>query len=199
MPVTHRDAPQVSEPEPTRLFRSAQNCLLDGGLAFAKQIAVHATDTWNVILDPPVNVMVAGLAITRLGEALVRVELFQFGKFNLHSGDVSEWKIDCDALTGGDIAALAAIGAAQLGPSRPFRDVIGIPRGGLRLAEAMSKYVTPEASALLIVDDVLTTGRSMREERARLNNLEIGAFGLVIFARTRAEPWVTRIFQMNAK
>lgn len=128
------------------------------------------------------------------------VNLFQLGKFRLHSGDDSEWKIDCDALTGGDITALAGMGASLLAGS-PFREVVGVPSGGLRLAEAMRRYADPSARAVLVVDDVLTTGRSMREAREfeiadRVGEREV--LGLVIFARTDAEPWVRRLFQASS-
>lgn len=123
-------------------------------------------------------------------------DLFQLGRFRLHSGHESGWKIDCDALSDGDLAALAAIGAAQLGVS--FGEVVGIPRGGLRFAEALRRHADPSSRAVLIVDDVLTTGNSMFAERDRLVRLgHVAVYGLVIFARTNANPCVARIFQMR--
>lgn len=123
--------------------------------------------------------------------------LFQLGDFQLHSGGKSSWKIDCDALTDSEIEALAEIGYAVLTPLRPFREVVGVPRGGLRLAAVMAKYKSSQVGSILVVDDVLTTGKSMREERDKINARGRGVFGLVIFARTAAEPWVHRIFQMS--
>lgn len=67
-----------------------------------------------------------------------------------------------------------------------------MPRGGLRLAEALKLYVTE--GALLIVDDVLTTGASMEEFR---NGRE--ALGAVIFARGHCPSWVVPLFQMDAE
>jgi len=127
------------------------------------------------------------------------LSLFKLGKFKLHSGGESRWKIDCDALTGEDLAALAAIAADQLGPERPFREVVGIPSGGLRFADAMRRYADPGACSVLVVDDVLTTGKSVREMRDQILAQRVGVevFGLVIFARTAVEPWVERIFQMK--
>jgi len=61
------------------------------------------------------------------------MNLFQLGDFTLNSGAKSVWKIDCDALSDGDIAALARMVQILVGP---FHSVEGIPRGGLRLAES---------------------------------------------------------------
>lgn len=114
--------------------------------------------------------------------------LFQEGVFRLHSGTESDFKIDCDALADIEIAVLAK----QLSKRVPsFGRVIGVPTGGLRLAEAMRRYVTE--GPLLIVDDVLTTGRSMDEMREG-DRLAIGA---VLFARGKCPEWVTPLFQMH--
>ena len=121
--------------------------------------------------------------------------LFQLGDFVLHSGSRSCWKIDCDVLSDDDLGVLAVIAVERLTLFRPFGYVVGIPNGGLRLAGALSRYRTLGASRVLIVDDVLTTGASMREKRLDLSRNDV--LGLVIFARTRAEPWVHRIFQMD--
>lgn len=131
-----------------------------------------------------------------MSESKVAANLFVSGNFILHSGDTAAWKIDCDALSDQDISALAIIARDALGPHALFGDVVGIPRGGLRMAEAMRQYLTPGARPVLIVDDVLTTGRSVRKKRDEINAKGVGVLGLVIFARTDAEPWVTRLFQM---
>lgn len=111
--------------------------------------------------------------------------LFQQGEFNLHSGAKSGWKIECDALTDADLEALAARVAQRM----DFGDVVGVPRGGLRFANALKCYVT--SGPMLIVDDVLTTGRSMQEMR----QAHPDANGLVIFSRGICPPWVRPIFQ----
>lgn len=116
--------------------------------------------------------------------------LFRRGDFKLHSGDMSRFKIDCDALTDEDITCLAEM----IGTGFSFSRVIGIPRGGLRLAEALLPYCDDgDGFGTLIVDDVLTTGRSMREAYIP------GAFGVVIFARGWCDPWITPIFQMYGR
>lgn len=114
------------------------------------------------------------------------VSLFQSGTFILNSGKHSPWKIDCDALTAEDIATLAEMISHRISN---FGSVEGVPRGGLRLAEAMKKYVTQ--GPLLIVDDVLTTGGSMDHHRAGRH-----ALGAVIFARGLCPAWITSIFQI---
>jgi len=114
------------------------------------------------------------------------MSLFQRGRFQLHSGDVAYWKIDCDALTDGDIDTLASL-AFDVLPS--FGLVEGVPNGGLRLAASLQAYSRKGVDKLLIVDDVLTTGASMEEQRAGRD-----AIGLVIFARGPAPGWVTPLF-----
>lgn len=118
------------------------------------------------------------------------MNLFQLGNFTLHSGATSAWKIDCDALTDDDLAALAVMAAEQLSP---FSIVVGVERGGVRFAQAMHKHVDPDG-IVLIVDDVLTTGASMEEIRKRWSDEH--TMGLVIFARSQPPGWVTALFQM---
>jgi orotate phosphoribosyltransferase len=114
------------------------------------------------------------------------MSLFQRGAFKLHSGAFTDWKIDCDALTDEDIETLAE----QIGRRFRFGSVEGVPTGGLRLAVALERYLLPDSLPLLIVDDVLTTGASMEEQRAGRD-----AIGVVIFSRGACPGWVTPIFQ----
>lgn len=124
--------------------------------------------------------------------------LFRLGSFKLHSGGHSDWKIDLDALDDEDVAMLAKLGARLVGK---FDCVTGIPRGGLRLAEAVSEYISDDEGApCLIVDDVLTTGGSM--EKAKEELLSEAApgtrvIGLVAFARGPCPPWVKAVFTYN--
>lgn len=107
--------------------------------------------------------------------------------FVSHSGLNLDFKIDCDALSDADIAALAAIIARRV----EFGSVLGIPRGGLRLAKALEPYAS--VGPRLIVDDVLTTGASM--EAARMSDADIG---VVIFARGPCPDWVTPVFRVGS-
>jgi orotate phosphoribosyltransferase len=120
------------------------------------------------------------------------MNLFQSGFYTLHSGRISTFKIDCDALTDDDINTIALLLAQRL-PA--FKTVEGVPSGGLRLAEAMSKYATQKTffgvPKLLIVDDVFTTGSSMEKHRGGRE-----ATGAVIFARGETPNWITPLFSM---
>jgi len=86
------------------------------------------------------------------------------------------WKIECDALTAKDWAAIADI----CGPLLPtFGRVIGIPRGGLQLAREIGRYCRPSSPVTLMVDDVWTTGQSMTKAAEGLSEW----IGFVAFAR----------------
>jgi len=86
--------------------------------------------------------------------------LFKFGEFTSASGKRLAWKVDCDGLPDDDLKAIAAL----YGPPLNFRAAVGIPRGGLRLAEALQEYATGlPGDPLLIVDDVFTSGHSITE------------------------------------
>jgi hypothetical protein len=86
------------------------------------------------------------------------VTLFRKGEFTSAAGLELPFKIECDALSSEDWECIAYVGSKML---RPFGRVIGVPRGGLALAEAMRPYVTPGSLVPLVVDDVWTTGKSL--------------------------------------
>jgi len=115
--------------------------------------------------------------------------LFNFGNFTLHSGERSTFKIDCDALTDADWNGLAWMIHVRF-PS--FSEVEGVPSGGIPLADKLAQFRSANSQRLLIVDDVLTTGASMEEQRAGRD-----AIGVVVFARGECPSWVTPIFQMK--
>lgn len=125
-----------------------------------------------------------------------RLALFQLGDFTLNSGIRSPVKIECDALTDDDIETCAFLLSRRVDP---FDVVEGVPRGGLRLAEAMEQYAAEPvpgregwAPRLLIVDDVLTTGGSL--DRWRKGRVAQGA---VLFAYTQPDPWIVPLFTMT--
>ena len=104
------------------------------------------------------------------------MNLFQLGKFTSHAGQELDWKIECDALSDDDWECLAKMIADRI----MFHEVVGIPRGGSKLAAALQKYCEPHNSSYyyrLVVDDVWTTGSSMKDF------LKPGDFGYVVFAR----------------
>lgn len=120
---------------------------------------------------------------------MINKHLFNIGRFFLHSGHESNFKIDCDALSDEDWTSLARIIYERLSP---FRKVIGIPEGGLNLAKALKPYCLPNPEyPTLIVDDVLTTGNSMDSMRNSLND---NVKGCVVFARGKCPEWITPIF-----
>ena len=80
-----------------------------------------------------------------------------------HAGPRLPFKIECDALSDDDLKTLAALIARK----QTFSRVLGVPRGGLRLAHALERYCSPEGD-VLIVDDVLTTGKSMEDMRSQI-------------------------------
>ncbi len=81
--------------------------------------------------------------------------------FVTHSGAPSDFKIACDALTDEELETFAVLISKRF----RFGRVHGIPRGGWPIANALQKYCTRFAGGRLIVDDVLSTGRSMEGER----------------------------------
>src|SRR5450631_233381 len=103
--------------------------------------------------------------------------LFQSGPdyFKLHSGVVSCFKIECDALTPDDWKTLAEMIAHRC---PLFRSCSGVERGGDPFALALQKWAIPnENYPHLVVDDVWTTGASIK---ACMNP---GDIGWVVFAR----------------
>lgn len=119
----------------------------------------------------------------------------------MHSGGLAHYKIECDALTDDDIATLAFI-IAQKGKEitreegSGIREVYGVPRGGTRLAEALRPHLdTRWGKIRLIVDDVLTTGKSMETAKSNLGWSD--AYGVVIFARGNCPSWIKPIFSMQ--
>jgi orotate phosphoribosyltransferase len=120
--------------------------------------------------------------------------LFNSGDFTLHSGGATTFKIDCEALTLADWKALAALIRERIGR---YRSVYGIPRGGVPLEELLAPDSTGDwRDPVLIVDDVYTTGTSMREAHSWIPDTE-NIVGAVVFARQPVrEPWITALFIM---
>jgi hypothetical protein len=123
------------------------------------------------------------------------IDLFQKINFTSHSGLDLTWKIEMDALSHGDWECIAQM-IFELSP--PFREAIGIPRGGVTLGKLLNLHGTGvRTDPICIVDDVLTTGGSMNEflqKRQWRNPTEY--IGWVVFARSQPPDWVTALFQM---
>lgn len=128
--------------------------------------------------------------------------LFQTGDFTLSSGLTSNFKIECDSLTDADIATLAGMIAKRY----TYHAVTGVPRGGLRIAEAVlaAHPAYDYGRNHLIVDDVYTTGDSMTRVREHILRTDphpnLVIFGIVLFARapiSKRDSWITSIFQIQ--
>lgn len=119
------------------------------------------------------------------------------GDFTLKSGQKSDYKIECDALTPEDWMGLAVM-AMHILPK--FKRAYGVPRGGVPFADALNtlsrqRYdVLPADSPSLVCEDVWTTGGSMRAFRDReFSRAAIDAgfvIGVCVFARNPPEDWV---------
>jgi len=132
-------------------------------------------------------------AMSVLRDGWIEMTLFNCGRFQLHSGQVSDFKIDCDHLTEWDWQALAR----EIIKRVPwFGSVEGVPTGGLELERQLRPYATGDATdPLLIVDDVYTTGGSMETHRAGRP-----AIGVVVFARQApTQDWIRPLFLMSAE
>ena len=128
-----------------------------------------------------------------------KTDLFQQSNFKSHAGLDLTWKIECDAISDAEWECFAKM-ISEI-ETRQFSKVIGIPRGGVKLQNALSNYVSGNAfDPVLIVDDVWTTGTSFREfTEIQLikNDIEQnGWFGWCIFARTMTDSKVAALFQM---
>lgn len=117
------------------------------------------------------------------------LNLLQFGWFSSHSQFQLPWKIDCDAFREDDWKCIADIIRWKF----VFSNVIGVPRGGLRLQYCLEPFIEI-GYPTLIVDDVLTTGKSMEEVRSGIDGSVIG---VVVFARGPVPDWVWPIFTVN--
>jgi hypothetical protein len=119
-------------------------------------------------------------------------DLFQLGNFTPHSGKKSFWKIECDNLSQEEWGFFAQI----IHEKHPhYQSVEGVPRGGLALAANLSQWSSGDMSdPILIVDDVLSTGASMGQQRAGRSN----CIGVVVFSRAATIPaWIEAIFTLT--
>ena len=120
------------------------------------------------------------------------MNLFQKVDIILNSGQKSDFKIECDALTDEDIETFAYL----IQKKYKFGKVLGVPRGGVGIQVALEKYVTQGNDTLLIVDDVLTTGGSMVRFRENYLTQYENIVGVVLFARNECPDWIDSVFKM---
>ena len=123
------------------------------------------------------------------------MNLFQSVDFVSHSGLELKWKIECDALSDPEWFTISQM---IMEISVPFKEAIGIPRGGTKLGSLLNQYGTGKREdPVLLVDDVLTTGESMKQFKTKRSwRYPSDYIGWVVFARNKCPDWVTALFQM---
>lgn len=125
-------------------------------------------------------------------------DLFVEGEFTAHSGATLFEKIECDALTEADWYCLARMIHRRL--AGRYLEAFGIPRGGVMLAQKLNALSRADQDTLgnrpnLVVDDVLTSGNSLRE------HLRDGRIGFVVFDRSGGKnlpPNCRALFTLDA-
>ena len=126
-----------------------------------------------------------------------KIDLFQWGKFTSHAGLELNWKIECDAISEKEWDCLAAMIFQY--EKRPFYKAIGIPRGGIPLANALNKFATGDKShQTIICDDIWTTGTSFRDyiKEHYPNWLMAQGIKWVVFARKMTNDGTNALFTM---
>jgi hypothetical protein len=122
-------------------------------------------------------------------EALREDSLFQVGSFQLSSGIESSFRINAHRLTANDWKTLAHM-AVSIVP--PFSSVVGVPTGGLPFADALRPHARAY-SPVLVVDDVLTTGASIRKVAQYYENPIL----LVAFSRASTHNDIFAVFTLG--
>lgn len=128
------------------------------------------------------------------------MSLFQWGDFTLHSGEKSWWRIDCDGLQDSEVELLAKLIYDKVGTFHGVQAPNSHPGSvAPRLVNCLARYMGVQEfgkMTILVVDDVLTTGKSLTnlKEIWERNGCEV--VGAVIFARGECPDWVTPLFRM---
>ena len=123
-------------------------------------------------------------------------DLFQSIDFKSHSGLDLNWRIECDALSDDEWFTISKM-IMELTP--PFQQAVGIPEGGVKLGKLLNEHATGnEKDPICIVDDVLTTGKSMKHflKQHYQHKFWPTTIGWVVFARIQTPNWVRALFQM---
>ena len=152
------------------------------------------------------------------------MNLFQKVDFKSSAGLDLSWKIECDAISDDEWECIATM---IMEKAKPFRSAIGVPRGGVKLAEILNEYGTgSDLDPECIVDDVLTTGKASEECRNKtikdeeerisickqfvgvtrtkaeqdiiVNGSKVDPVGWVVFARNQPAKWISSLFHMSS-
>ena len=118
------------------------------------------------------------------------MSLFQRREYEMESGGIADYHIDCDALTGQSLDTLAWLVASK----GSFSAVEAASTRGQRFRDALLEHRC-DSGVRLIVDDVLTSGASMEAARERLGWHD--AQGVVLFARGPCPGWILPLFSMQ--
>ena len=115
--------------------------------------------------------------------------------FKSHSGLDLTWKIEMDALSKPEWFTISQM---IMEITVPFREAVGIPRGGTELGKLLNQYGTgKKEDPICIVDDVLTTGESMNDFKIKRQwRNPTDYIGWVVFARGPVPHWVNALFTM---
>jgi len=107
--------------------------------------------------------------------------LFRNMDFLSSAGLELQWKVVCDDFDDKDWQWCAS----RVAETFYFKEVHGVPTGGNKFAEALLPYCNYEARFTLVVDDVLTTGKSMENTMATLEKTDpyIALQCIAVFSR----------------
>ena len=115
------------------------------------------------------------------------ITLLKHGRFTSTSGLRLPYKIECDHFALDDWQEIAKC-VQEFYPI--FKMVIGVPNGGLKLQSALEPFTIQHKRAkVLYIDDVWTTGNSMRKYGFTSDDL-----GFVVFARGKLPENVKALF-----
>ena len=126
------------------------------------------------------------------------IDLFQKINFTSHSGLDLTWKIEMDALSREDWECISHM-IIELSP--PFKEAVGIPRGGTKLGKLLNLHGTGKREdPICIVDDVLTTGGSMEEFKTkRQGETHLSILDGLYFLEVKHHIGLMRYFKCHIK
>lgn len=120
--------------------------------------------------------------------------LITLSEFTSTNGVRLPFKIECNAIPDEWMMGFAFAIERMFADLGPPRLAIGVPTGGLRLAKQIDDSICSGIGQyILLVDDVLTTGKTITDWRDRLAS-SYPVYGVVLFARRMLPPWCRALF-----